>query len=197
MSVMSCFKTSPVASGISRKISSPNSGKFLELHKEDVKQIQKSWALVPNKLLFAQQLFKNIFTTKPSLKLLFNGYRLTGTNSAHERRFIQFWDELISDLSEEPENIIAAVREVGFAHCQIKQLSFDAENWLLFKANFMSLLLGDCEINYDRKYQAWNKLLMFVISEMKDAFNCGVVNRNSGSLDNGSTEESALETIWL
>ncbi len=63
-------------------------------------------------------------------------------------------------------------------------MSFTAEKWLAYKQAILSELCGTTDTSH-KGFRAWNKLFIFVISEMKDSYLVAVRNKaNSSSCTN-------------
>ncbi len=77
--------------------------------------------------------------------------------------------------------MVDTIRQVGRRHCDPKGVSFGAENWLLWKNSVMAVI----EPYQIRQYTqvAWNSLLSFVISEMKQSFHEEIRSKYSQTLD--------------
>lgn len=122
---------------------------------------------------------------------------------SHCQRFVGFWNNLVRTLCQEPpgsmtraqsascgnldadtgpeeeqvgpaDRVVGKIRELGLLHCQMPGVTFDAECWLMFKNLLIESVCGQHFDIRDKTCLGWCKLIMFVISEMKDAFNEGV-----------------------
>lgn len=97
---------------------------------------------------------------------------------SHGLRMTAFLDEIIRSLGAVDEQIIGQmIHGVGMIHFH-KGVNFNAENWLLFKTVLLEELCRSSgrtprpQLRHKAQEMeaAWNKLLRFVISEMKRGF---------------------------
>lgn len=177
-------------------VRSLESGRSLTLLKEDVELLRSSWYKIPDKLLWCERLFLKLFSINGQLKKIM-GYdslspkELLGNRrfEAHCSRFVGFWETLVDHLSQPDEDeecdceqraekVVNKIREVGYLHCQMPGVTFDAESWLVFKNVILESICAQQTDIKDRRYLVWSKFVSFVISEMKDAFNQGVRSRS-------------------
>lgn len=187
-----------------RRIVSLESGRLLLLTNEDLDTISSLWEKVPNKHLWSQRLFLKIFSLKPSfLKIMrYDGMPTKQVMQcdrfqAHCNRFIDFWDQLIFTLSDSRAGreqtgiaftanarVVGQIRAIGKMHCGMPGVTFDAESWLLFKNVLLESVCGQRRpslksSDQDKGWVSWCKLVTFVVSEMKDAFNEGIRTRSN------------------
>lgn len=173
------------------RILSLESGKLLQLTKDDVRRIKKTWSRIPDYEEWAKLLFLTMCENKSHFKKAFGfegmdsaEIRKTRMFSIHSKHFVEFWSEIIIDLNHETESgysvdfynnkIVDRIRDLGRRHSENRSIRFDAETWLFFKACIIESICGyGCDL-HDKNCLAWTKFMMFVVSEMKNAFNEGV-----------------------
>lgn len=116
-----------------RKVSSPHSGKILELSREDVKNIRDLWNKIPRKQAVVERVFLRLFKMEPeTIAPLFNLANLSETEilkstrfHAHVMLFEQFLGKCIQLLWDEREDsFIDTIRSVGIRHLKIKGTTF-------------------------------------------------------------------------
>jgi hypothetical protein len=186
MSTLSWLSTgssgSPRGHQHKRRVSSPHSGKILELDADDMRRIRGCWARTTDKMGCIEQLFIRLFAHAE--QEIARHFRLAGLDPdllrahpkfrAHVCKFMQFLTSIVELLDKrEEDEFVELIRAVGRRHCSVRGMSFTAEKWLVFK-NVMLAVICRTEDPHDKLYQSWNKLFMFVISEMKDAYLEGV-----------------------
>lgn len=181
---------------VNRKISSPESGKTLDMSYDDIRVIQQTWTAKPDKNALSRAIFCRVFTIRPELLQLFG----IGANEDIENcpklnnhcvKFGEFWSQLIERLGRnDSDAIVAQIRRIGILHCSVRRMNFDAQNWLLLKMSMLECICQSTEDIFNREFQCWNKLLMFVISEMKDAFNSAIRRNTWPELVVGPAEPS-------
>lgn len=186
MSTLSWLSTgssgSPRGHQHKRRVSSPHSGKILELDADDMRRIRDCWSRMTDKTARMEQLFIRLFAH--AQQEIARHFRLAGLDPdllrlhpifrAHVCKFMQFLNTIVSHLDKrEEDEFVELIRAVGRRHCTVRGMSFTAEKWLVFKSVMLAVICRT-EDPHDKLYQSWNKLLMFVISEMKDAYLEGV-----------------------
>ncbi len=159
-------------------VQSEHSGRKLTFSGKEKRQILASWANVTDKEEFGHLVFVKIFERKPALKThwILEDRPLAANPKfrQHAKGFAMFLDNGMRSLREdEGEFLVPMVRKVGEDHCRRKGVSFDAENWLLYKNSVLDVM----DLNgASSARNLWNLFLTFVIGEMKDAF-CKEVSR--------------------
>uniref|UniRef100_A0A914UTJ9 Globin family profile domain-containing protein n=1 Tax=Plectus sambesii TaxID=2011161 RepID=A0A914UTJ9_9BILA len=186
MSTLSWLSTgssgSPRGHQHKRRVSSPHSGKILELDADDMRRIRDCWSRTADKTACIELIFIRLFSH--AQQEIAAHFRLAGLDAdllrahpkfrAHVCKFMQFLTSIVDLLEKkEEEEFIELIRAVGRRHNTVRGMSFTAEKWLVFK-NVMLAVICRTEDPHDKLYQSWNKFFMFVISEMKDAYFEGV-----------------------
>ncbi|VDP10557.1 unnamed protein product [Soboliphyme baturini] len=173
----------------SRRIQSLDSGKFLQLNDKDITLIAESWRKIEDRSLWAQRLFAKLFVYRPQLASIMSYQDVSGkkllSNPKFQnfcQRFADFWQDVVSGLcdrgtDDDWKQVVALIRELGARHSRIPKITFEASIWLHMKSEIVQSITGFKDIYRDELCYSWNKLLMFVVTEMKDAFNEAVRHR--------------------
>lgn len=172
------FKCADINSGV--LLQSPFTGRKLKLLAREKKIILDTWANVPDKEAACQAIFALIFRKKPSLKRLWGLDDVPesdlNTHKAfllHATSFFKFLDVAVRSVNLEGDYLVMCARNVGIRHCYFKEVSFDAENWLLFKNSAIECLAPHGHgIPIQSLKDTWNLFLAFIITgEFKEIFN--------------------------
>ncbi len=151
-------------------------GRKLKLTGREKQVILDTWANVPNQLDVCRRVFVQIFLKKPALKRLWGLETVADAQLCEEEifcrhadSFYKFFDLAVRSVSLEADYLVSVARSVGIRHCHFKEVSFDAENWLLFKNSVLDCILpyGVGLSSHSRK-TTWNLFLAFIITGLID-----------------------------
>lgn len=192
------FLKKPKQYPIQWRIVSKESGKHLELTVDDVQQVKESWLKIGDYEKWAQTLFLMMCENKENFKTAFGCDGLDSSQISvlrhfkiHCDNFVKFWRQLVTYLTydhkpndavleSDKNKFVTLIRNLGKNHAGNRNIRFDAETWLYFKT---CIIESFCQSISERKKNktclAWTKILIFVASEMKSAFNEGIRNRSS------------------
>lgn len=147
-------------------------GRNLKLTPKEKQVILDTWGNVSNHMELCRRVFAQIFHKKPLLKRLWGLDKVPDSQlidqeifCRHADSFYKFLDMAVRSISLEADYLVTIARSVGIRHCHFKEVSFDAENWLLFKNSVLDNILpyGIGLSSHTRK-ATWNLFLAFIIT---------------------------------
>ncbi|CAI5452299.1 unnamed protein product [Caenorhabditis angaria] len=159
-------------------ISSKYTGRLFICEQDDVNKMIDTYQKIDDKYAIYEQMFLTIFLGQEvEMALSFGLENLDEQQLKNEQRFRthvtkfqRFITGIIDMLSkgvQSSEQIVEILRIVGRQHGNVRTMSFTAEKWLIFKNVLLELLCKDVN---ERVAAAWNKLISFMISEVKDSY---------------------------
>ncbi|CAO4379333.1 Protein CBR-GLB-15 [Caenorhabditis briggsae] len=159
-------------------ISSKYTSRLFICEQEEVNKMIESYQKIDDKYALFEQMFLTIFLEQ-EVEMAFS-FGLENLNEqqlkveqkfrTHVGKFQRFITGIIDMLSkgvESSDQIVEILRIVGRQHGNVRTMSFTAEKWLIFKNVLLDLLCKDAN---EKVCGTWNKLISFMISEIKDSY---------------------------
>ncbi|CAB3396738.1 unnamed protein product [Caenorhabditis bovis] len=159
-------------------ISSKHTGRLFICEEEELNKTIESYQRIDDKYALFEKMFLQIFLEKEfEMAAVFGLDNLDETQLRNDQRFrthvgkfqrfINGIFDMLSKGVKSSDEIVEILRIVGRQHGNVRAMSFTAEKWPIFKNVLLELLCKDLN---EKTCATWNKLISFIISEIKDSY---------------------------
>ncbi|KHJ41229.1 hypothetical protein D918_08679 [Trichuris suis] len=199
--LLCCTKQSTAGKGNSVHIYSEKSERSLDLTNTEVKLIQQSWRNIKNKGEAGKEVLRRLLLTNEAVRVIFDLHNCPPDQFDKNEVFVNHAKALelflricAASITVEPERLVSIARRVGERHVYFRRVTFDAAYWLRMKAVMVDVIaLKQRPKEALHVAHAWNKLLSFVISEIKNSFMQELNRKNTMPQDKEFSLEDAKE----
>ncbi|VDP19912.1 unnamed protein product, partial [Soboliphyme baturini] len=179
------------------KIDSYCTNRSFLLSSEDLRRVLSSWKSILHKDVLINRILKNILLSSDNIRQVFRLHMCSVEDLDRHPRFerhckslLLFMNIIILKLKTGPNKLIDLTQEVGQKHVSFREVVFDAEYWLTFKR-----AIHEDEKDRQLTKEAWNRLMTFLILEIKDAFLKHIQVRGPGFGDKLMQMDLLQETL--
>ncbi|CDW53557.1 Globin domain containing protein [Trichuris trichiura] len=187
-------------------IYSEKSGRSIDLTASEVKLIQQSWRNVKKKEEAGKMVFKQLLLTNEGVRRIFELHKCPQEQFEKNEIFIEHAKSLelflricAASVTVDPDRLVSIARRIGERHVYFRKVTFDAAHWLRMKTVMVDvIMLTQQPKDALQIAHAWNKLLSFVISEIKNSFMHELDRKNRMPKDeNFSLQEAKEKSMQL
>ncbi|KHJ41230.1 globin [Trichuris suis] len=179
------------------------SGRSLNLTARELGLIEQSWMEIDDKEELGREVFRRVLLSNEKIRTVFDLHTCPDDEldqneifKRHLKSLSLFLGICATSVSVGSDRLVSIARRIGEKHVNFRWVTFDAEYWLLMKGIMVDVVASKQRAKEAPQIRdAWNKLLSFVIAEIKHSFLCELNNRNTKQGMDSNVKEALMQKL--